>query len=100
YGGGADQRPLRGRDTRRDAEAGGGDEGVGGAVRGAAGAVRRGGARLRPGARGSARRARRTGVRVHTGSVPGGDGGGDREAAAADTRSGRHRSEEHTSELQ
>ena len=66
-------------------EAGRGDEGVRGAVRDAARAVRRGRARLRPRARGRARRAGRPGLRLHARPVPGGDGGGDREAAAADT---------------
>ncbi|CAK7281600.1 Mg-chelatase subunit ChlD [Streptomyces misionensis JCM 4497] len=83
--GGADQRPLRGRHPRRDAQAGGGHEGVRGAVRDAAGAVRRGGAGLRPGARGGAGRARRAGLRLHARPVPGGDGGGAGEAPAADT---------------
>ena len=41
---------------------------------------------LRPRARGGARRARRPGLRLHPRPLPRGDGRGDREAAAADTR--------------
>ena len=67
----ADQRPVRGRRPRGAAQAGGAHARLRRPGRRPARAVRRRRTGVRPGERGGARGARRPGVRVHAGRLPG-----------------------------